>query len=204
MVVWGGCHLPPYPCARFPFNSNHTQWPLEKTQCLLDLRRILTPHPRNHPIPVLRGDPIRTNLTGAAYLAGQFFCLIRRPRRALRRSSQAPRAPGRPPSEWPPASRKYSRQILQARVATHRNAKTVGCRRDCDAPYTLPRLKLCPGLSAESERTPGPFRRSAQPDPAEPAEPSQPRKVGHSTARAAGGAAAPAGAAARAAGGVSD
>src|SRR5271166_2348912 len=90
MVVWGGCHLPPYPCARFPFNSNHTQWPFEKTQCPLDLRRILTPHPRNHPIPVLRGDPIRTNLTGAAYLAGQFFCLIRRPRRALRRSSQAP------------------------------------------------------------------------------------------------------------------
>ncbi len=87
--VWG-CHLPPYPCSRLPFNSNHTQWPLEKTQCLLDLRRILTPHPRNHPIPVLRGDPIRTNFTGAAYLAGQFLCLIRRPRRALRRSSQAP------------------------------------------------------------------------------------------------------------------
>ena len=90
------------------------------------------------------------------------------------------------------------------RVGTHRNAKTVGCRRDCDAPHILPRLKLCPGLSAERERTLGPFRRSAQPDPAEPAEPSQPRKVGHSAARAAGGAAAPAGAAARAAGGVSD
>jgi hypothetical protein len=255
MVVCVGCHLPPYPCSRLPFNTNHTQWPLEKTQYLLDLRRILTAHPRNHPVPVLRGDPIRTNVTGAAYLAGQFFCLIRRPRRALHRSSQAPTStrenavrngPGitsrssrnqdqvvarspdlatwlteglqpqarretygpadggvwRPApnrqleirklfparsSEWPPASRKYSRQFLQVRVATHRNAKTVGCRRDCDAPHTLPRLKLCPGLSAERERTPGPFRRSAQPDPAEPAEPSQPRKVGHGAARAAGG-----------------
>lgn len=90
MVVCVGCHLPPYPCSRLSFNTNHTQWPLVKTQCLLDLRRIPTPHPRNHPIPVLRGDPIRTNFTGAAYLAGQFLCLIRRPRRALRRSSQAP------------------------------------------------------------------------------------------------------------------
>ena len=48
-------------------------------------------------------------------------------------------------------------QFLHGRVGTHRNAKTVGCRRDCDAPQTLLRLKLCPRLSAEGERTLGPL-----------------------------------------------
>ncbi len=48
-------------------------------------------------------------------------------------------------------------QFLHGRVGTHRNAKTVGCRRDCDAPHILPRLKLCPGLSTEGERTLGPL-----------------------------------------------
>ena len=166
------------------------QWPLEKAQCLLDLRRILTP-PQESPDS---GAPRRSNQNQShrCSLSGWSVLLL---------DSQA--SEGSPPVE--PGSDEHQGDRRQSgrqrvgnihassckRVATHRNAKTVGCRRDCDEPHTLPRLKLCPGLSAERERTPGPFRRSAPLTRLNPG-PSQPREVGHSAARA-GGAAAPAG-----------
>src|SRR5271157_4932967 len=111
MVVCVGCHLPPYPCSRLPFNTNHTQWPLEKAQCLLDLRRIPTP-PQESPDS---GAPRRPN-QNQSHRCSPCGCSVDLPdsqglgglsvgRARLRR------APGRPPSEWPPASRKCSRPV---------------------------------------------------------------------------------------------
>src|SRR5271157_1458488 len=157
MVVCVGCHLPPYPCSRLPFNTNHTQWPLEKAQCLLGLRRIPTP-PQESPDSCA---PRRSNQNQShrCSLSGWSVLLL---------DSQA--SEGSPSVE--PGSDEHQGdrrqngrqrvgnvpgQFLHGRVGTHRNAKTVGCRRDCDAPQTLLRLKLCPRLSAEGERTLGPL-----------------------------------------------
>src|SRR5271157_5251002 len=157
MVVCVGCHLPPYPCSRLPFNTNHTQWPLEKAQCLLDLRRIPTP-PQESPDS---GAPRRPN-QNQSHRCSPCGCSVDLPdSQGLGGLSAGParlrRAPGRPPSEWPAASRKCSRPVpVWARGdASQRENGETPPRLRC-APYPPP-LKLCPGLSAEGERTPSPL-----------------------------------------------